>query len=135
VGAYKGPTGKKIWTVLFADKCGSAPAPRPTVKPTPKPAPKATPRPAVRATPKPTARATPKPTPEPAPAAIGTPAPDLDFDSSPSGATPGDAGTGDDERPGPPAGTPPGLRVADPPVPSGLFETIVGGVAGQFFGS
>jgi uncharacterized protein YkwD len=135
VGAYKGPTGKKIWTVLFADKCGSAPAPRPTVKPTPKPAPKATPRPVVRATPKPVVRATPKPTPEPAPSAIGTPAPDLEFDSSPSGATPGGGPTGDDERPGPPAGTPPGLRVADPPVPSGLFETIVGGVAGQFFGS
>ena len=23
VGAYKGPTGKKMWTVIFADKCGS----------------------------------------------------------------------------------------------------------------
>ena len=23
IGAYKGPTGKKMWTVLFADKCGS----------------------------------------------------------------------------------------------------------------
>jgi uncharacterized protein YkwD len=22
VGAYKGPTGKKMWTVLFADRCG-----------------------------------------------------------------------------------------------------------------
>jgi uncharacterized protein YkwD len=140
VGAYKGPTGKKIWTVLFADKCGSAPAPRPTVKPTPrptpKPAPKATPRPTVRATPRPVVRATPKPTPEPAPTATGTPAPDLGFDSSPSSLPPDDgAATDGDERPGPPAGTPPGLRVADPSVPSGLFETIVGGVAGQYFGS
>ena len=24
VGAYKGPTGKKMWTVLFADKCGGS---------------------------------------------------------------------------------------------------------------
>src|SRR4051794_32787106 len=23
IGAYKGPTGKKMWTVIFADKCGS----------------------------------------------------------------------------------------------------------------
>ena len=33
IGAYKGPTGKKMWTVLFADKCGST-APKPTPKPT-----------------------------------------------------------------------------------------------------
>ncbi len=54
VGAYKGSDGKKMWTVLFADKCGStahaeadrqadaqahaeADAPSPTAKPTPKP--------------------------------------------------------------------------------------------------
>ncbi len=53
IGAYKGPTGKKMWTVLFADKCGST-APKPTPKPTPKttvetPAPTATPRGAVHA--------------------------------------------------------------------------------------
>ena len=24
VGAYKGPTGKKMWTVIFADKCGGS---------------------------------------------------------------------------------------------------------------
>ena len=24
IGAYKGPTGKKMWTVLFADKCGGS---------------------------------------------------------------------------------------------------------------
>ena len=41
IGAYKGPTGKKMWTVLFADKCGST-APKPTPKPTPKPRPKPT---------------------------------------------------------------------------------------------
>ena len=38
VGAYKGPDGKKMWTVLFAIKCGSSsPAPKPTAKPKPKP--------------------------------------------------------------------------------------------------
>ena len=29
VGAYKGSDGKKMWTVLFADKCGTSPAPTP----------------------------------------------------------------------------------------------------------
>src|SRR6476661_5302658 len=45
IGAYKGPTGKKMWTVLFADKCGttSNPTPKPTPKPTAKP--RSTPRP------------------------------------------------------------------------------------------
>ena len=38
IGAYKGPTGKKMWTVLFADKCGTtSTAPKPTPKPTAKP--------------------------------------------------------------------------------------------------
>ena len=64
IGAYKGPTGKKMWTVLFADKCGST-APKPTPKPRPKP----TARPAPRPTPKPAPRATPRPTPKAAPVA------------------------------------------------------------------
>ena len=58
IGAYKGPTGKKMWTVLFADKCGGssgggtthedeleARQPSPTPKATPKPTPKPTPVP------------------------------------------------------------------------------------------
>ena len=32
-------------------------------------------------------------------------------------------------------GGPTGLRIADPPAPTGLFEAIVGGVAGLFFGT
>jgi hypothetical protein len=37
VGAYKGPTGKKMWTVLFADKCGTtSTAPKATAKPAPR---------------------------------------------------------------------------------------------------
>ena len=33
IGAYKGPTGKKMWTVLFADKCGTtSTAPKPTAE-------------------------------------------------------------------------------------------------------
>ena len=60
IGAYKGPTGKKMWTVLFADKCGST-APKPTPKPTPGRS-----RPTPRPTPKPAPKATPRPTPKPA---------------------------------------------------------------------
>ena len=42
IGAYKGADGKKMWTVLFADKCGSTtsatkPKPKPNRKPKPKP--------------------------------------------------------------------------------------------------
>ena len=62
VGAYKGPTGKKMWTVLFADKCGAtSTAPKPTAKPTPRPTHRATPRPTTRpkATPRPTAKPSP----------------------------------------------------------------------------
>jgi uncharacterized protein YkwD len=69
VGAYKGADGKDMWTVLFADKCGSAPAstPKPTPTPTPKPTPTPTSTPATTAAPTSTAQATPKPTAKPTP--------------------------------------------------------------------
>jgi uncharacterized protein YkwD len=135
VGAYKGPTGKKMWTVLFADKCGSAP------KSTPKPAPKATPKPraVVRATPRPTPKPTRAPTVKAAPtldvaiAPNATPilAPDdpnptitTDPDPSPS-PEPGDDTEGD--------GTV-GMRVVDDGRTDGLLQSIVGGVSGLFFG-
>ena len=140
VGAYKGPTGKKMWTVLFADKCGSAP--KPTAKPTPKPTPK--PKAAVRATPRPTPKPTrapaavkTAPTPEPtldvaiAPNATPILAPDgpsptltTDTDPSPS-PDPGDDTEGD--------GTV-GMRVVDDGRTDGLLQSIVGGVTGLFFG-
>ena len=87
VGAYKSSSGKKMWTVLFADKCGSSSTPKPTAKPTPKPTPRPTtkprstpkptskPRATARPTPKPTAKPTAKPTPEPTPAPTPTPIP------------------------------------------------------------
>ncbi len=56
VGAYKGTTGKKMWTVLFADTCGAAPTPKPTPKPTPEPTPRPTPEPTPEPTPKPEVR-------------------------------------------------------------------------------
>ena len=75
IGAYKGPTGKKMWTVLFADKCGST-APKPTPKPTPagrphgrRPGRPRSPPPGRRRDrrPKPAAAATPQLTPAPTP--------------------------------------------------------------------
>jgi uncharacterized protein YkwD len=69
VGAYKGPGGKKMWTVLFADKCGTAtptatprPAPKPTAKPVATPTPVATPKPTTAPTATPRPRAIKKPT-------------------------------------------------------------------------
>jgi len=161
IGAYKGPDGKKMWTVLFADRCGSTstapkPTPKPTPRPTPRPTPKPTPRPA--ATPKPTPRPTPKataePTPEPTP--LLTAAPDAlsgigdGFGLGPGGNGNGtgdgsDNGNGGASGNGPPPGqnirnadpsTSEGtLRVTDPSTPPGLFEAVVGGVTGFFFGS
>ncbi len=83
VGAYKTTGDYFVWTVLFADKCGSGPAatpkptPRPTARPTPRPTPKPTARPTPRPTPQPTARPTPHPTPRPTlrPTASPTPEP------------------------------------------------------------
>jgi uncharacterized protein YkwD len=153
IGAYKGPDGKKMWTVLFADKCGStSTAPKPTPKPTPKPRPRATPRPTPRPTPKP--KPTPKPTAAPVVAAASpSPAPSLTppVPSEPAGAetdppalpdpSPSDGGA-------PEAGTAPGaivrdadpstsegsLRVTDPPTSPGLLDTIVSGVTGSLLG-
>ena len=124
VGAYKGADGKKMWTVLFADKCGTAP------KATPKP----TPRPTARPTPKPAPRATPKPTPRPAaptPVASPTPTPTAPLVTAPPLATPSD----DPVDPSPTGGIASiGLRIEDPVAERGLFDTIVGGATGAFFG-
>ncbi len=138
IGAYKGPTGKKMWTVLFADKCGpTSTAPKPTAKPTPKP----TKRPTARPTTRPTARPTPKPvkvaTPTP------TPTPALDLGPTPEPTPPI---TKDDLIPtGDPSDQPTddpsdgfdgavGMRVVDRTSTDGLLSTIVGGVTGYFFG-
>jgi uncharacterized protein YkwD len=140
IGAYKGPTGKKMWTVLFADKCGGT-APKPAATPKPKPA--ATPKPRPAATPRPTPKATPKPTPAPTP----TPTP---VDTNGLGFGPGgkddnvkDNGNGGASGGGPPPGqggdkpanaNSTSMRVVDESVPPGLFETIVGDVTGFYLG-
>jgi uncharacterized protein YkwD len=146
IGAYKGPTGKKMWTVIFADRCGSTststPKPKPTPRPTTKPHPAATPKPAAKTTPKPTE------TPAPTPAIVAEPTDGLGLGLGPGGQH-GGLGNGDDNGNGGNSGNgpPPGqvrdadpttgegsLRVIDPSVPPGLFEAVVGGVTGAFFG-
>jgi len=147
VGAYKGPTGKKMWTVIFADRCGST-SPAPAPKPTPRPITHATAAPKPRATPKPTPRATPQPTPQPTPepTPVLTAAPsELNGDGNGNGDTNGNGGaSGKDPASGPPgqgtraadpASTEGSLRVVDPSTPPGLLEAVVGGVTGFFFGS
>jgi uncharacterized protein YkwD len=127
IGAYKGSDGKKMWTVLFADKCGSDPVaakPKPKPKPQPKPA-AAKPKPA----------ATPKPKPKPQPTATPTAEP-TDQLAPRETAEGGQIAT----TPGVPArlATVPSaggsLRAVDRSAPGGLLESIVGGVAGFFFG-
>ena len=133
VGAYKGSDGKKMWTVLFADKCGSS-APKATAKP----APKATPKPKPKATPKPTPKPTLKPTPTPTPTPAPTAPPEGFHRPTEAGSGSGPRGDG-----GPPGDVPPavqattgtGLRIVAGDGPGGLVEAIVGDVAGVFFGT
>lgn len=149
IGAYQGTDGKKMWTVLFADRagCGStAPAstPKPTAKPKPKPPPAATPKatkaPAPSAAPIASETPSVEPTPDPAlidePISFPPPEPfpsdDPDLTDDPIG-DPADAG---DEPPSDDgAADDHGLRVLEAPDPPGLLDTIVGGVTGFFFGS
>jgi uncharacterized protein YkwD len=149
VGAYQGPGGKKMWTVLFADKCGAT-APKATPKPTARPT--AKPKPVVKATPRPTPKPTPKPTPAPTPTPTPTPIHEerSEPDDSghgkglgPGGQDNGNGNGGDNGNGGSSGnGTPPGqaagqtgLRIVASDRSAGLLETIVGGVAGLFFGA
>jgi uncharacterized protein YkwD len=141
VGAYKGPTGKKMWTVLFADKCGST-ATKTASKPAPKPVakPRATPKPTLKPTPKPAPVATPAPTPTPTP----EPTDPIGLGFGPGGKHDGidNNGNGGSSGAGPPPGqggdnpgTSTSMRVVDESAPPGLFETIVGDVTGFFLGA
>ena len=125
IGAYQGPDGKKMWAVVFADKCGSV-APAPTPKPKPKPTtrptptkvkPKATPGPTATplASPSPldTALPTPPISPGPSPAPVISPVPSGEVALAPGGS----------------------LRVTDPTSTPGLLESIAAGIAGLFFGN
>jgi uncharacterized protein YkwD len=137
IGAYKGPTGKKMWTVIFADKCGSSKSSGSSggSKSTPKPKAKAKAPAKAKATPRPT----PKPTPVPTPVKTMPPIPTdpIGLGFGPGGkhqddtTTPASGGNG--PPPGKPADGTQALRVVDP-APAGLIETIVGGVAGFYLG-
>ena len=122
IGAYKGSDGKKMWTVLFADKCGSSPvATRPKPKLRVARQPPGTPRP----TPKPTPRATPRPTAPPAP--TDEPAPlETARNGDLAGVAPGAAASPT------PAGV--SLRAVDRPASGGLLDSIFGGLSGLFGG-
>jgi uncharacterized protein YkwD len=152
VGAYKGPDGKKMWTVLFADKCGTTTStPKPTAKPTARP----TARPTVKSTPRPTPKpavAKPAATPEPTPEPVETFRPDPDA-TAPSGpevllppadeSTPEPIDDGSIDTNGTPSLDPgddtagngaTGMRVVDDGGTDGLLQSIVGGVTGFFLG-
>jgi uncharacterized protein YkwD len=136
LGAYKGADGKKMWTVLFADRCGST-AVRSTPRATPKPAPK--PKPQPKPTPRPTPRPTPHATaaPTPSPTLAPTP-PDLRRqDDGVEGPTTDDGPTQSSDGASPPAlaTTDTGLRVVPARPEGGLVETIVSDVTRRFFGS
>jgi uncharacterized protein YkwD len=131
VGAYKSSGDTFMWTVIFADRCSTAPkpTPKPTAKPRATPRATAKPKPAAatpRPTPKPTAKAKPTPTPTPTPTTAPTLPPILAVIPSPS-PTP---------RPTPRAPEiPPGqLRVTDPPGDLGLVDSILQSITAQFFG-
>ncbi len=149
VGAYKRSDGQHYWTVLFAARCSTAPAPTP--KATPKPTPKAT----VVPTPRPTLRPTPRPTIQPTvrPTAVTlepTASPELTLDptatpevsvgpSIPPTAEPTSeptsAPTPTPERSAVPDGASLGLQILDRPVSNDLVDTIVADVAGAYFGN
>jgi uncharacterized protein YkwD len=130
VGAYKGSDGKKMWTVLFADKCGSSTSkPKPAPKPTPRPTPRPTPKQA-KATPKPTPTPTLTPTPEPTPTPLAT-SPVAGLDAA-QDQVPGNTEEGS-LPPAPREGQ--GLRIVESSAPGGLVDSIVGGVASLFFGA
>jgi uncharacterized protein YkwD len=135
-GAYKTTGDKFMWTVLFADKCGStAPSATPRPKATPRPTPRPTVRPTAKATPKPTPKPTPWPTPSPTPSPTPTPA-------GVAVATPGPADGAAASGPAPvgtpgnaAAAIPPGgFRVMDQPDQQGLVGSILQVVTARFFG-
>ncbi len=139
IGAYKAADGRKMWTVLFADRCGGTaskpkPKPKPAAKPKPKPATaaRATPRPTRRPTAVPTARPTSTPAPTPEPTDLLAPR-DMTGPGSGDGTGHADSiGVGDADGTG--ISSDPGLRVVDRPALGGLIETVVDGVAWFLFG-
>ena len=128
IGAYQGPDGKKMWAVVFADKCGSV-APAPTPKPKPKPKPPVKPAP-TKSKPKASPAPAASPLASPSPAAT-TAIPTAPISGQPSLA-PGPSPVPSGEVALAPGGS---LRVSDPATSPGLLESIAAGIAGLFFGN
>ena len=138
IGAYKGANGKKMWTVIFADRCGST-APKPKPKPNPPAKPKPTVHPVQRATPKPTRKPAPEPatlTASPSPTILVSPifppvstvapaTPEPAASPAPSTAPDASLDLGGDH----------GLRVVASRDQPGLLEAIVGDVTRFLLGS
>jgi uncharacterized protein YkwD len=129
IGAYKSSSGKKMWTVIFADRCGGGGG----SKSNPKPKSKVERQKADKPKPKPTPRPTPKPTPTPYPL---PPAVDPeDFEHRPDVEDALTAAEDPRERTRTAALTSSsGLRVEERSGTPGLLETIVGDVTGAYFG-
>ncbi len=125
VGAYKGPGGKKMWTVLFADSCGSSGGTQPKPKPKPKPKPQPKPQPAAKPKPRPQATPAPVPTAEPS---LRRPPFETDDGGGIALVPPANAADGR-------AAPAQSLRVVDRPPNGGLLESVIGDVAGLFFGN
>ena len=136
VGAYKGSDGKKLWTVLFADKCGggSPSASRPKPTPVARRAAVVPSKPKPRARPKPAPKPTPAPTPTPGPLA-GRVDPELFAETTAGDGTLSTSADTSATSAGPALTGATGLRVVDRGGSGGLVETIVGGVTGSFFGA
>jgi uncharacterized protein YkwD len=138
VGAIRWTADTYVWTVLFADSCGS------TTKATPKPTRKPTPRPTAEPTPKPertsalVASSPPTPALEPSPGPTPTPEPSASSIATPSAATPS-AGPPAEPAPAPIPTAPPGtgwttFRVLERPVEPGLVDSVLDAIAGRYFG-
>ncbi len=125
VGTYKGSDGRKMYTVLFAQKCGTAPRPAATPRPTPRPTPKPTPKRVVAVAPKPVVAVTPKPTPKPTPTA--TPTPEPTPQPTPD-VTATAVATPSGEVPAKGIALGQSLRVRDPAPAQSLLEQLVGGI-------
>jgi len=138
VGAYKGSGDTFMWTVLFADKCGSStptatPKPKPPATAKPKPKPPRTPKPTPKPTPRPTRKPTPTPTPTPSPRTAALvdavrvrPAARPDRNADRRTTPPPDRGRGDGALP---ARTAPGHRPTGADL--GLVDSIVDDVTAR----
>jgi uncharacterized protein YkwD len=141
IGAYKSASGKHMWTVIFADKCGGGGGGKPDKPDKPRTKPKSErSQKNERSKPKPTPKPTPTPTPTPFPM---PPAVEFEvFGHRPldvaEGAAPSPpAGAGDGPAAGGSGASPlgvSGLLIVDDTGPPGLLDSIAGDAVGDVLG-